>query len=91
MEEEECNYLDGSITDGTRELGTDEMISLEEFKRRVYIMDINSKAELRSRYIRKFVNTNDSHYKTSILDTPKCIDGECYTGFFWSAFMNLCG
>ena len=46
-------------------------------------MDINRKAELRSKYIRKFVNTNDSLYKTNILDTPKCINGECYIGFLW--------
>ena len=61
--------------------------SLADFRAAVTVIDPTLALELRSRYIRKFIDTEIDYYQTNILKRRKFSDGVCYTGYLWNCLL----
>ena len=58
-------------------------ISLEEFRRRITAILGEDADEIRSRYIKSFVNTEADHYRERIAQKRRFADGSYYVGYLW--------
>ncbi|MFZ5643767.1 MAG: hypothetical protein ACOY46_09280 [Bacillota bacterium] len=63
-------------------------MGIEEFRNQVTVLLGDKAYELRSKYIKKFVNTELEHYKKYIEVLNEYSDGLCYIGYLWDCLKN---
>jgi hypothetical protein len=59
------------------------ILTLEEFRDRVVVIDGERADQIRAAYIARFVDTTSAYYRTRIATRRRFRDGDHYTGYLW--------
>ena len=64
------------------------IMTFEEFKKKIRLLNDTEAEDIRKKYIHKFINMNAEGYHLQIESLHKFVDGYCYEGYLWDYIKN---